>query len=76
MEGAPVRSSARAPRDVGWADESWEIILQQSINPTPPAVAAGAVWVMLALGRRWRPEPGGSIGSSGSSGRSGRLTRW
>ena len=43
---------------IGWADEPWEFIAQQIIDPTPPAIAVGSVWAVLALDRRWRPEPG------------------
>ena len=42
---------------VGWAEEPWEFLPQQIIDPTPPAIAVGSVWAVLALDRRWRPEP-------------------
>ena len=43
---------------ISWADEPWEIIAQNIIDPRPPAIAVGSVWAVLALDRRWRPEPG------------------
>jgi hypothetical protein len=42
---------------VGWADQPWEFLLQNIIDPRPPAYAVGTVWAVLALERRWRPEP-------------------
>jgi hypothetical protein len=42
---------------VGWADQPWEFIPQQIVDPRPPAIAVGSVWAVLALDRRWRPEP-------------------
>jgi hypothetical protein len=42
----------------GWADLPWEFIPQQITDPRPPAIAVGSVWAVLALDRRWRPEPG------------------
>ena len=42
---------------VGLADEPWEFITQNIIDPRPPAFAVGSVWAVLALDRRWRPEP-------------------
>jgi hypothetical protein len=40
-----------------WRDLPWEFIPQQIVDPTPPAIAVGSVWAVLALDRRWRPEP-------------------
>jgi hypothetical protein len=40
-----------------WAELPWEFIPQGIIDPTPPAIAVGSVWAVLALDRRWRPEP-------------------
>jgi hypothetical protein len=41
---------------LGWAD-FWQFIAQQIIGPMPPDIAVGSVWAVLALDRRWRPEP-------------------
>lgn len=43
---------------VGWLNLPWEFIPQQITDPRPPAIAVGSVWAVLALDRRWWPEPG------------------
>jgi hypothetical protein len=42
---------------IGWADQPREFIPQRITDPAPPAIAVGSVWAVLALDRRWRPEP-------------------
>ena len=42
---------------IGWTNDLWVFIPFWIVDPKPPAIAVASVWAVLALDRRWRPEP-------------------